>query len=169
MSLTIRKLVSQDCVVIAEAFTRQAWNKPIEKYKGYLADMADECRHVLIAEKDSDFAGYLTIVWASPYPPFRDRLIPEITDLNVLIKFQRRGVATRLLDEAELMIGQRSNVAGIRVGLTADYGAAQCLYVQRGYAPDAFGLSYRYRQSHYGEQVTVDDDLTLGLIKQVRG
>ena len=129
--------------------------------------MDDELRSVLIAEKDGDFAGYLTIVWTSPYPPFRERSIPEITDLNVLIKFRERGVATRLLDEAELMIGERSDIAGIRVGLTADYGAAQRLYVQRGYVPDGFGLSYRYRQSQYGEQVTVDDNLTLGFMKQV--
>lgn len=169
MSLTIRKLVSQDCAVIAESFTQQAWNKPIEKYERYLSDMVHDLRHVLVAEKDNGFAGYLTIVWTSPYPLFRDRAIPEITDLNVLIKFQRRGVATRLLDEAEFMIGQRSDIGGIRVGLTADYGVAQRLYVQRGYVPDGFGLSYHYRHLQYGERVTVDDDLTLGFIKQVRG
>ena len=91
MSLTIRKLVLQDCAVIAEAFTQQGWNKPVEKYQRYLEEADDGLRDVLVAELDGEFAGYLNIVWTSPYPPFRDRSIPEITDLNVLIKYRTRG------------------------------------------------------------------------------
>ena len=168
MSLTIRNLVSEDCVVIAEAFTQQGWNKPVEQFERLLAEADDGMRKVLVAELDGEFAGYLNVVWKSAYPPFRDRSIPEITDLNVLIKFRKRGVAGKLLDEAESLISHRSETAGIRVGLTADYGSAQRLYVRSGYVPDGFGLSYDCQPLHYGETATADDDLTLGFVKQVR-
>ena len=132
-----------------------------------MVEAEDGIREVIVSDLHGEFAGYLTIVWKSSYSPFRDRSIPEITDLNVLIKFQRRGVATHLLDRAEQVIGACSELAGIRVGLTADYGAAQALYVRRGYVPDGFGLFYQDRQLSYGECVTVDDHLTLGFTKQV--
>ena len=169
MTVTVRKLILKDCAVIAGSFARQGWDKPVEQYKGYFSDMENDLRHVLVAEENDGFAGYLTVLWASDYESFRRRSLPEITDLNVLIKFRRRGIATRLLEEAEFMIGQRSSAAGIRVGLTGDYGVAQRLYVRRGYIPDGLGLSYRNRPLLFGEEVTVDDDLTLGFIKQVRG
>ena len=169
MSLTIKNLTSQDCPVIAQAFTEQAWHKPGEQFERLLAEAADGIRKVLVAELDSEFAGYLNIVWRSLYPPFRDRSIPEITDLNVLIKYRKLGVATRLMDEAESLISHRSETAGIRVGLTADYGSAQRLYVRRGYVPDGFGLSYDREPLQYGDTATVDDELTLGFTKRVRG
>ena len=73
------------------------------------------------------------------------------------------------MGDAELLIGERSEIAGIRVGMTADYGSAQRLYVQRGYVPDGFGLFHDYEPLHYGDEVTVDDDLTLGFMKRVSG
>ena len=114
-----------------------------------------------------EFAGYVTVVWESDYPPFRDAGIPEIVDFNVLIKFQRQGVGTVLLDGAERCIAERSRVAGIGVGLTADYGAAQVLYVKRGYIPDGRGLAQAGRAIRHGEQVTVDDDLAVYFMKRL--
>src|SRR5215203_3497161 len=168
MSLKIKNLTSQDCAVIAEAFACQGWNKPVEQYVRVLEEVADGLLQVLVGELDGEFAGYLNIVWTSPYPPFRDRSAPEIADLNVLIKFRRLGVATRLMDDAESLISQRTNTVGIRVGLTADYGPAHRLYVRRGYVPDGFGLCYGGRPLRYGDKAKVDDELTLGFTKKVR-
>jgi ribosomal protein S18 acetylase RimI-like enzyme len=113
------------------------------------------------------FAGYVTIRWQSDYAPFREQSIPEIADFNVLPPFRRRGIGTALMDEAERRISERSPMAGIGVGLYADYGAAQRMYVLRGYVPDGHGLSYRGRQVLGGEKVVVDDDLTLHLTKRL--
>jgi len=154
---TIRHLVQDDCPVIARAFAEQGWNKPASQYEAYLREGAGGKRVVLVAESGGRFAGYVTIVWESGYPPFREARIPEIVDLNVLREVQRRGVATALLDEAEARIAERSPVAGIGVGLTHDYGAAQVLYVRRGYVPDGRGLIGRGRQIEPGEQVAADD------------
>lgn len=61
-----------------------------------------------------------------------------------------------------------SLTAGIGVGLDPDYGAAQRLYVLRGYVPDGRGLHYRDHYVKYGEQITVDDELALYLTKELK-
>lgn len=112
--------------------------------------------------------GYLTVHWVSDYKPLRDENIPEITDLNVLPNWRRKGIASRLMDEAEARIAERSAVAGIGVGMDADYGPAQRMYVLRGYVPDARGLTHSGRNLQWGETVKVDDGLVLMLTKRLR-
>jgi GNAT superfamily N-acetyltransferase len=69
-----------------------------------------------------EFAGYLTVVCRSGYPPFREVGIPEIRDFNVLPGFRRRGIGTCLVGEAEALIYARSPVAGIEVGMADGRG-----------------------------------------------
>jgi GNAT superfamily N-acetyltransferase len=121
----------------------------------------------LVAERAGSFAGYLTILWQSDYPFFRSQNIPEIADFNVLKQYQRRGIGTLLMEAAEKVIAARSPTAGIGVGLTADYGPAQILYVRRGYLPDGNGLIQHGMQLAYGQMVEVDDELVLYLTKRV--
>lgn len=166
-TVTLRALQAEDAEPIAAAFAAQGWRKPAAQYRDYLREQEAGARDVLVAEVDGEFAGYVTIVWASDYLPFRTASIPEIVDLNVLIKHRRRGVATALLDKAERRIAGRSPVAGIGVGMTADYGAAQKLYVLRGYQPDGRGLAVGGVAAQHGDHVTVDDDLTLYFTKPV--
>lgn len=163
--VTLRELVEHDCAVIALAFAEQGWVKPEAQYMAYLHDAVVGRRTVLVAESAGHFAGYVTIVWHSDYPPFRSALIPEIVDLNVLIKHQRRGVATALLDEAERRIYQQSQQAGIGVGLTADYGPAQIMYVRRGYVPDGRGIHSHVQPVAPWAAVVADDGLVLYLTK----
>jgi GNAT superfamily N-acetyltransferase len=165
----LRDLVEADCPAIARAFAEQGWNKPETQYLAYLEEAQAGKRVVLVAEVDGAFAGYVTIVWHSDYPPFRAAQIPEIVDLNVLIKQQRRGVATALLDEAEKRISQRSPQIGIGVGLTADYGPAQIVYARRGYVPDGCGISSHGQPVPPGATVVVDDGLGLSLTKRCVG
>jgi len=77
------------------------------------------------------------------------------------------GIGTALMDEAERVIAARSAVAGIGAGMTADYGAAQRLYVRRGYLPDGRGLMTHERPVIAGKSVLVDDDLVLYLTKRL--
>ena len=166
--ISIRPMVDADCAVIASAFHREGWNKPRELFERYLHERTEGKRDVLTAEFGCEAAGYVTINWGPEYPIFRERYIPEIADLNVLKKFRRHGIGTRLMNEAERIISERSDVAGIRVGLTADYGAAQRLYVKCGFIPDGHGVSQRRRFFRYGDELIVDDDLTLAFTKQLR-
>ncbi len=166
-ALTVRPLRDADADMIAAAFAAQGWNKPAAQYRSYYAEQCAGERQVLIAEINGEFAGYLTIVWQSDYQPFCEQAIPEIVDLNVLIAWRRRGIASALLDAAETLIATRSPVAGIGVGMTADYGAAQILYVRRGYLPDGRGVASRGRTLHHGDVVLLDDNLALYLTKGV--
>lgn len=122
---------------------------------------------LLIAVAGADFLGAAKVVWVTDYPYFRENGIPEIQDLNVMPRHRRRGIATRLMDAAETLIGTRAPVAGIGFGLYADYGPAQQMYVRRGYVPDGYGLVYRDAYVPPGATVRVDDDLVLHLIKHL--
>jgi hypothetical protein len=86
----------------------------------------------------------------------------------VLPRFRRRRIATLLVDEAEALIGTRSDSVGIGVGMYPDYGPAQRMYVLRGYVPDGRGLTYRDRPVAPMERVIVDDDLVLFFHKRLR-
>ena len=114
------------------------------------------------------FAGYVTVVWESKYPPFLAAGIPEVVDFNVLLKFRRRGIGTLLMDAAEASIARHCRTAGIGVGLTADYGPAHVLYCKRGYLPDGLGLFQAGRHCKYGDRPVVNDDLTLSLPRNWR-
>lgn len=163
--IEIRFLQAQDIEPMVAAFRAIGWNKPVATFQQYLFEQKNDHRLVLIAFSNEVFAGYLTVVWNPDYPPFRENNIPEIQDLNVLPQFRRRGVGTRLLEKAEQIVAQRSPIVGIGVGMDADYGAAQRLYVRRGYVPDGRGLVWRNQFLRHGEQVTVDDNLILHFVK----
>ena len=164
-SFGIHLLTAGDIPTIAAAFAALGWNKPPAQYEGYLAEQRRGEREVLVARQRDLFVGYVTVVWDSSYTPFRDEGIPEIVDFNVLPHFRRQGIGSLLLDEAERRIVARSQVAGIGVGLDADYGSAQRLYVKRGYVPDGRGIVAHGHRVTWGETVVVDDDLVLYFTK----
>ena len=166
--LQLRKLRGADCEIISDAFKEQGWNKPVSQYEEYLRYQEQGLRDIIVAELEHCFAGYLTIVWESDFHLFRRQSIPEIVDFNVLKKYHRQGIGTCLMDEAERRIAKVSNYAGLGVGVTKDYGAAQILYINRGYKPDGNGLVKGNRFLEYGEEVTVDDDLVLHLLKELQ-
>lgn len=166
--VTIRLLEAADIPEIAQAFKTLGWHKPASQYQAYLAEQARGERVMWVAYIGGEFAGYVT-VWHKPhYAPFREAGIPEISDFNVLPKFRRRGIGWQLMDKAEAEIMRGSAVAGLGVGLTADYGAAQRMYAKRGYIPDGRGLHYSDRPAAYGETVRVDEYLVLYLTRDLR-
>ncbi|GAA3511084.1 GNAT family N-acetyltransferase [Actinocatenispora rupis] len=162
----IRALRADDPVVIAAAFTALGWDKPMTQYERYLAEQARGVRDVLVATVGGRFAGYLTVWWESGYEPFGG--IPEIQDFNVLPEFRRRGVGGALMDAAEARVAERSPVVGLGVGLYADYGAAQRMYVRRGYLPDGRGVQYGGRPVVPGSSIPIDDDAVLMFTKRLR-
>jgi ribosomal protein S18 acetylase RimI-like enzyme len=166
--ISIRDMRESDCEIISSAFASQGWNKPVEQFRVYFSQMQSGARDVLIACWHDEFAGYVTIMWQSTYPPFQESSIPEIVDFNVLQKFQRRSVGASLMDEAERRIALRSPVAGIGVGLTADYGAAQILYIKRGYLPDGRGVFQSGEHLAYHDNIFIDDSLALYLTKTLK-
>lgn len=156
-----------DCTLISAAFQRQGWDKPVEQYERYFLLQEGGIRDIIIAELAQEFAGYLTIQWKSNYGPFQEKGIPEIVDFNVLQKYQRKGIGSNLMEEAEKRIKRVSPICGLGVGLVKDYGAAQILYIKRGYIPDGRGLTSNAKQLKYGDKITIDDGIVLHLTKQL--
>jgi len=166
VNITIKLLEAQEVEPIGASFTNTVWKNITPLLERYLSEQVRGERVVLVAYSDKDFAGYVTIKWQSDYPPFVEKGIPEINDLRVLPSFRRRGIASALVDEAEKRVFEHSPVVGIGVGMYADYGAAQRMYVLRGYIPDGLGLYYKKHPVKPGQDVCVDDDLCLYFIKE---
>lgn len=163
--LTIREMIEADSEIISAALLQQGWHNPVSQYIQYFQEILAGRRTVFVAFHDQQFAGYVTILWESDYPPFQAQGIPEIADFNVLEKYQRQGIGSKLMDAAEQCVLKRSEIVGIGVGLTQDYGAAQILYIKRGYIPDGLGISQRGQHLKQGDQIQIDHDLTLYFTK----
>ena len=168
----IRSLIKEDIVAISEAFNQIGWNKPASIFEAYLKEQEAGERLVWVAHFKGEFAGYVTLKWQSQYSSFKAQSIPEIMDLNVLPSFRKMGIGSLLLDCAEKEAATKSQIIGIGVGLYAGadggYGAAQRLYVKRGYIPDGKGITYNYQPAIPGNSYPLDDDLILWFTKKLR-
>ncbi len=143
------------------------WTKPEGAFAAALERQTQGRLALLVAIEESTYFGHCKVVWRSAYPGFRECGIPEIQDLNVRPDCRQRGIGSALLDAAEGRIAEHSDFAGIGFGLYADYGAAQRLYVKRGYLPDGRGLHYGAEPAAAGESYRVDDNLVLYLLKRL--
>lgn len=165
--LRTRPLERRDAERLSLAFREIGWSKPSSIFLGYLEECTSDDRWVLVADWDGDVAGYVTLLWESRDPVFRDREIPEIVDLNVLPRFRGRGIGNALLDEAEVQARRRSEIVGLRVGLHSGYGGAQRLYVRRGYVPDGAGALKGTEVIEEGARIILDDDVTIRMLKRL--
>jgi GNAT superfamily N-acetyltransferase len=167
--LVMRAMGESDPAMMSAAFAAIGWrkNKPLALFQRYLADQEEGRRLAFIAEWHGEFAGYVTLLWTSDYGPFAERQVPEIADLNVLPPHRRQGIGNALLGRAESAASARSNVVGLGVGLYPDYGAAQRIYVRRGYLPDGRGMMYRNQPVEPGAVIRIDDDATLMFTRPV--
>ncbi|MBS0287545.1 MAG: GNAT family N-acetyltransferase [Proteobacteria bacterium] len=164
--IKIRLMAHEDVSEIVTAFKNIGWDKPATLFQSYLTDQKHKTRFVWCAYIKDTFAGYVTLNLHSLYLPFREQHIPEINDLNVLPQYRNKGIGTDLLEIAELQAASISNQVGIGVGLYADYGHAQRLYIKRGYIPDGKGITYQYQSVVPGQNYFVDDDLNLWFTKE---
>lgn len=165
--INIRPLAEKDIMHLVDEFARHLWPKPRSTFDPYWHEQAKNERCIWLAFYNKQLAGYVTLRWHSDYQPFRDNHIPEIMDLNVLPPYRNKGIGSQLLAIAEKEAASRCDVVGLGVGLYRDYGAAQKLYIKRGYTPDGRGLTYQYRPINPGDNAPVDDDLILWFTKQV--
>jgi len=143
------------------------WN-PAEA-ETHFADHASGGGDSFLAWEGEKLAGYLTIRWVSHNPAFRENNIPLIHHLAVFEPYRKKGIATQLMDSGEELIATRATKAGITVGIFDEYGAAQRLYVKRGYIPDGRGVCQGHRPITREEIHRVDDDLIIWMTKDLTG
>ena len=169
-NLIIRNMESSDAQVFTDEFTAQGWHPEIAGYMARLEDQSEERCIALTAVFEGHPAGYVYVYLHADDGPFKEKDWPIIVDFNVLQRYQRRGIGNRLMDVAEQIASQYADTVCLGVGLCDSYGAAQRMYVKRGYIPDGSGVWYQGRQCVQYETVcTVDDDLILFFSKTLRG
>lgn len=165
--IKVKKLDRKDVHPLHRAFSSIGWDKPVALFEKYLEEQHTGTREVLVAYVGEHIVGYGTLMWQSHYPYLAERDIPEINDLNVLPKFRKQGIATSILDKLESLVAKNHETVGIGFGLYKDYGAAQSLYIKRGYLPNKEGITYNYKNVVPGESYLVDDDLVLWFVKEL--
>lgn len=117
-------------------------------------------------EEEPILIGFGILNFEPKYRLYQALDIPEIQDLNVLAEYRERGIGGALLDAFEnIARDQGVEKMGISVGLTKEYGAAQRLYIKRGYIPDGYGATYDREAVTSGASYPLDDDLALMLVK----
>lgn len=163
--ISIKKLEKNQIDIIVESFKNENWFKERKLFEIYLKEQNEGKRIVYCVFYNDLFCGYGTLKYQSNYRYFSNFNIPEISDLNVLPKYRKKGIASILLNILESEAFVVSKVVGIGVGLYSDYGSAQKLYVNRNYIPDGHGITYNYESITPGSQVILDDDLVLWFIK----
>ncbi len=161
----IRLAKSSDIPLLVKAFKLANWEKSVEIFEQYLQEQIANTRKMWVAFFDEQIAGYITLKFNSEYKNFAKSNIPEISDLNILPQYRNKGLGTSLLNQAETEAKKHSKIIGLGVGLYKDYGAAQKLYIKRGYMPDGNGITYNYQSITPGNKVSLDDDLILWLVK----
>ncbi|MDY5868934.1 MAG: GNAT family N-acetyltransferase, partial [Lachnospiraceae bacterium] len=75
---------------------------------------------------------------------------------------------SKLMDVAEKVAAQYSNIVYLGVGLHEGYGSAQRMYVKRGYIPDGTGVWYGEKVCPQYSDCCNDDDLVLYFSKELR-
>ena len=166
--INIRLIACNDFDLIEASFKAQGWNKSATQFEEYFKQQQENQRVVFLAFFAGNFSGYGTVKWVSDYLPFKQMNVPEISDLNVLKKYQGLGIGRALIEMAEQVIFENHKISGIGVGLLPDYGAAQRLYFKLGYKPDGFGITYQNQRCQYGSNVIIDDDLVLWMTKSLK-
>ena len=148
----------------------QGSHKASDYFVTCLVEQEQGKRLVFIATADGQAAGYGMLNWQPQYALYRRLGMPEIQDMNVAPAFRRRGIASMLIAHCEDLAREKGCTdIGISVGLHADYGAAQRLYVQLGYVPDGYGVTYDRKTVRPGEIRPVDDSLCLMMVKSLAG
>lgn len=112
----IRKMLFEDIEKLANAFIQQVWPGWREIFKNYFLEQATGERQVLVAVDGTFLAAYITVIPSAKHGSFAG-LYSELTDFNVFESFQRQGIGTALLDKAEQVGQNYSDVVSLGVAL----------------------------------------------------
>lgn len=164
----IRNMRQSDAQVITDGEIDQGWDASVEKYEMRLRHQAEGRAIALVAEYEGNVAGYINVYPNSPWGAFANQGFPEIMDFGVLEKYRRKGIGGKLMDTAEKISSEYSNLVYLGVGLHSGYGSAQRMYVKRGYVPDGSGVWYKNAVCGQYADCCNDDDLVLYLSKRLR-
>lgn len=164
--ILIRLLREEDGLQLALEEQAQGWGTTTEKFETRMRDFAAGACIPLCAELDGKPVGYVNL-YKEPGGPFAGTGWPYIVDFAVLERVRGRGVGSALMDAVEALAAETSDTVCLGVGLHSGYGAAQRMYVLRGYVPDGSGVWYEGRVWDQYAPCVNDDELNLFLSKKL--
>ena len=167
-SIKIRSMLKEDEKVIFDTQSSYGWHPSMETYEKYFSEQESKERIVFVAENEGEVAGYCTLILKPSEGPWGGMGYPEINDLLVFFKYHKKGIGTKLLDVIEKEAAGFTDMIFLAVGVHSGYGAAQRLYVNRGYNFDGSGVWYQGKQLGQYEPCVNDDDLLLFMSKKLR-
>ncbi len=165
-SIDVRIMDYDDIPLICKAD-----NDESESNVAYLRNQLDnqnkkECS-ALLALYNGEIAGYVFLYYECRWGGLSNCGLPCVIDLIVFEKYRKNGIATALMDIAEDIAKDHSNKVYLDVCLNSEYGAAQRLYIKRGYIPDGKGVYYEEKVCETNAICKNDDELTLCLVKEL--
>ena len=165
--MRIRNVINSDIAALQSIATAMRAVHEVQYFERCLAEQSAGHRVLLLAEEDGALPlGYVQLIWSPVYPLFRRMNIPEIQDLNVIPDARQQGIGSALVDACEALVLEKGyGDIGISVGLHSGFGAAQRLYIRKGYLPDGAGIAYDEITVTAGEMRSVDDLLMLKMTK----
>ena len=165
--LTIRAMNEADIDVLLSNFAEQVWSKPREVLTKYFDGQRNNALFTFVAELGGDVAGYVVLYPDADFGPFAAQKIPLLSDFIVFKKYQRNGIGGKILDAAEARAAELCERVHLGVGLHSGYGAAQRIYVKRGYVPDGSGVWFNNAPLEQYADCKNDDELVLYLVKDL--
>lgn len=165
--LRIRSMKIDDAKIIYDTYLSYGWHPSLATYEVYYREQEEKKRKVFIAEYDGAVSGLCTLVMNPTEGPWACMGYPEIVDLTVFFHVHNKGIGNKLLDIAEQEAAKGSDTVYLAVGLHSGNGAAQRIYVKRGYIPDGSGVWYQGKQLAQYAPCCNDDDLLLYMSKKL--
>lgn len=166
--ILIRDMRQSDAQIITDEEIAQGWQATVDKYEMRLKHQAEGKAVSLAAEYQGNVAGYINVYPNSEWGAFAGQGYPEIVDFGVLEKYRRYGIGSKLMDTAEQIASEYSDIVYLGVGMHSGYGSAQRMYVKRGYIPDGSGVWYGDKVCGHYADCRNDDDLVLYMSKTLR-
>jgi len=160
--ILVRNMKETDPLVIHNEEIAQGHHRTIESFSSRMKDQQEGKAIPLVAEYKGNIAGYVN-VYKKSNPDGSLRC--EIEDFGVFIRYRNQGIGSKLMDIAEQIASEHSDVVHLCVGVHSGYGSAQRMYIKRGYLPDGSGVWYQGSQLGQYADCKNDDDLVLLLSK----
>ena len=165
--LTIRNMRIEDAQKIYDTYLSYGWHPSMETYEKYYSEQKENKRMVFIAEYEGKVSGLCTLVLNPTEGPWANMGYPEIVDMSVFLHAQNKGIGNKLLDAVEGEAAKISNTVYLAVGVHSGYGAAQRIYVKRGYIPDGNGAWYQGKILDQYAPCCNDDELVIFMSKKL--
>ena len=157
-----------DAKIISDEEILQGFKPNMNKYINRLKHRDEGLCITMLAEYEGNPAGYISVYPKSIEGPWGNKDLPEIVDFGVLEKYRCKGIGSLLMDQAEKIASEYSDMVYLGVGLHEGYGQAQRMYAKRGYVPDGSGVWYGDHPCTPYEKYDNDDDLMIFMSKKLK-